>query len=546
MRITAKLLLSLLTMFIIWTVATEAAPNGRDPLRLAGDIDKFINQRLAEAKIPASSLADDAEFIRRATLDIIGQIPTADRVVAFLKDADPEKRRKLIDELLADSDYGEHFGSIWFHQMIKRDSDNRLLIAPNFETWLAERFNKNASWNKTVSEILTAEGSRDKNPATVFWLAHVGADREPEPNRVTATAMKFFLGIRLECCECHNHPFSTMKQTDFWGVAAFFGQVDAEGTRNMQVKAGAAPSIIENGVIKGKAKGKLAKNDRPAPSGAIVIPDTNGKTVKAKYLLGSEPPVAGKAQLRPTFAAWATSPTNPFFAKAAVNRWWAHFFGRGLVSPIDDMRPDAKPTHPQLLDALAKEFTDSGFDLKHLIRCICNSQTYQRSSLPRADNKKDEELYSHAAMRMMTADMLYESLEVALNHSPAGAKNAAAKNAKRMAGGPREQFRQFFHTEADDDASAMADYAHGIPQVLRLMNSAQMNDTTAVVGKLMKAESAPEKLVEALYLRILSRLPTPSETKRMTAYVKSEKDAARGYNDIMWVLLNSSEFMFNH
>jgi hypothetical protein len=545
MRITAKLMLSLLTLFMIWTVATEAAPTGRDPSKLSGDIDKLINQRLTEAKIPASSLADDAEFIRRATLDIIGRIPEADRVVAFLKDSDPEKRRKLIDELLADSEYGEHFGAVWYHQMIKRDSDNRLLISPNFGNWLADRFNKNAGWNKTVSDILTAEGARDKNPATIFWLAHVGADREPEPNRVTATAMKFFLGIRLECCECHNHPFTTLKQTDFWGVAAFFNQVDSDGTQNKQVKSGTVPTITENGPIKVKGRAKITKSEE-APSGSIVIPDTKGKTVKAKYLLGSEPPVAGKAQLRPTFATWATSPTNPYFAKAAVNRWWAHFFGRGLVSPIDDMQPSNKPSHPELLDALTKEFTASGFDLKHLIRCICNSQAYQRSSVPRPDNKKDEELYSHASLRMMTADMLFDSLEVALNHSPAGGKNSDKRAMKAAGGGPREQFRQFFHTEADDDASAMADYAHGIPQVLRLMNSAQMNDTTAVVGKLMKAESAPEKLVEALYLRILSRLPTPSETKRMVAYVKSEKDAARGYNDIMWVLLNSSEFMFNH
>ncbi|MBL8797918.1 MAG: DUF1549 domain-containing protein, partial [Planctomycetia bacterium] len=513
MRTTAKLCLSLLTLFALWTLASEAAPGDRDPLKPAADIDRIINKKLKEAKLPASSTVDDAAFIRRASLDIIGRIPDAERVVAFLKDTDPDKRRKLIDELLADNEYGEHFGAIWYHQMIKKDSDNRLLVSPAFGTWLSERFNKNTPWNKTVQDVLTAEGARDKNPATIFWLAHVGPEREPEPNRVTATAMKFFLGIRLECCECHDHPFTTLKQKDFWGVAAFFNQVDSDGTRNMQVKNGTEPSITENGPVKAKGKG-AAKAPAGAPSGSIVIPDTNGKTVKAKYLLGAEPPVAGKPQLRPTFATWATAPNNPFFAKAAVNRWWAHFFGRGLVSPIDDLQPSNKPSHPELLELLTKEFTSSGFDLKYLIRCICNSQAYQRSSAPRPENKQDVELYSHAAVRMMTADMLFDSLEVALSHSPAGGKNAAAKRVNKAGGGPREQFRQFFHTEADDDASAMADYAHGIPQVLRLMNSAQMNDTTTVVNRILKTESTPEKIVEALYLRILSRLPTPSETKR--------------------------------
>jgi hypothetical protein len=222
---------------------------------------------------------------------------------------------------------------------------------------------------------------------------------------------------------------------------------------------------------------------------------------------------------------------------------WAHFFGRGIVTPVDDMRDGSRNSHPELLDALAREFTTSGFDLKHLIRCICNSQAYQRSSVPLPENKKDEALYSHATLRMMTADMLYDSLETALSHAPAGKDKAVGK---RPGGGPRAQFRQFFHTEADDDASATDEYAHGIPQVLRLMNSAQMNDTSAVIGKLMKAEGSPDKIVEALYLRILSRLPTPAERQRMTAYVKSEQDPAKDYSDIMWVLLNSSEFMFNH
>jgi hypothetical protein len=543
MRITIKTVLAMVSLACAWVLHLGAAPAGRDAVKVAAEIDRLIAAKLAEAKIPSSPVCDDAEFIRRASLDIIGQVPSAERVAAFLKDTDPTKRAKLIDELLADPEYGEHFAGIWYHQMVKRDSDNRLLISESFAGWMAERFNKNAGWNQIVSDILTAEGPRDKNPATVFWFAHVGPDREPEPNRITATASRMFLGIRLECCECHNHPFTTLKQTDFWGVAAFFTQVDSDGTRNMQVKSGVVPSIHEGAAVKSKGAKKKLNNDPPAPAGSIVIPDTKGKTVKARFLLGSEPNVAGKTVLRPTFASWATAPGNQYFARAAVNRWWANFFGRGLVSPIDDMRPDNQSLHPAVLDLLAKEFTASGFDLKHLIRCICNSQTYQRTSRPLPDNKKDEELYSHAAVRMMTADQLYDSLEVALSHAPADRAKGAAK---LKGGGPREQFRKFFHTEADDDASAVADYAHGIPQVLLLMNSSEMNNTSAVIAKLMKTESTPEKIIEALYLRVLARRPSAAETAKMTAYVKREQDPAQGYSDVMWALLNSAEFMFNH
>jgi hypothetical protein len=536
-------LLSLATVWLILPASPQAAPAGKVGT-FAAEIDRLINARLDEAKIPASPLADDAEFCRRVSLDIRGRIPTPERVAAFLADTDPHKRAKLIDEFLADPEYGEHFATLWYHKMVKPDDDNRFLLSDNFAGWLAERFNKNDGWHKIVSDILTAEGPRDKNPATVFWFANVGMDKDkhPEPNKITAAASHLFLGVKLECCECHNHPFATLKQTDFWGVAAFFTQVHSDNASKKDAKAGTIPSIREGGPLKGKA---AKAGGEKAPAGSIVIPDTKGQTVKAHFLLGKEPSLAGKAQLRPVFASWTTSASNPFFARAAVNKWWANFFGRGIVNPVDDMRPESKNTHPPLLDLLANEFANSGFDLKHLIRCICNSQAYQRTSRPLPGNKEDEELYSHAAVRMMTADMLYDSLAVALSHAPAE-RTKGLKGAKKLGGGPRAEFRKFFHTEADDDSSAVADYAHGIPQVLRLMNSTQMNDTAAVIAKLLKADPKPDKVTEALYLRILSRRPTDAEIKRTIAYVQGEKDPARGFGDLMWALLNSAEFLFNH
>ncbi len=546
MRIAARIFLGVAGLLTAWGLVSEpsrAAPSSvpapRDPKPVAAAIDKIIDQRIAADKITASPLADDAEFLRRVTLDITGRIPSADATVAFLADSDPAKRAKVIDALLADHEYGEHFGTIWYHRIVKPDDDNRYLISPKLQEWLADSFNRDHGWDKIVTDILTAEGERDKNPQTVFYFANVGDKKgQPEPNKVTAAASRLFLGVKLECAECHNHPFTPIKQTDFWSTAAFFTATHSENAAKKDAKAGVIPSLHEGGAMKGMKKNTEAK----APAGSIIIPDTKGKTVKAKFLGGAEPALPGKT-LRPVFAAWATSPKNPFFARAAVNKLWANFFGRGIVDPVDDMRPENEPSHPQLLDLLAKEFAASGFDQKHLIRCICNSASYQRASKPTKDNKDEDRIYARMPVKVMSADMLYDSLAVALGHAAADKTKGEGKKRGNTA---RDAFRKFFHAEADDDVGVVEDYTHGIPQALRLMNSPQMNDTSTTVGRLMKAGGEPEKIVEGLYITALSRKPTEAETKRMVEYAAGDKDAARAYRDILWVLLNSGEFLFNH
>jgi hypothetical protein len=519
-------------------------PTRRMPAAVATDIDRLIEARLTAAKLPLSPQADDAEFLRRASLDITGRIPTAERAAAFLADNSPDKRQKLIDELLADHAYGEHFGTIWYHRMIKSDDDNRLLVANNkLAGWLGDRFNRNQSWDQLVSDLLTASGDRDKHPETVFFLAHVGDAKagQPEPSKLTAAATRLFLGVRLECCECHNHPFTKLQQTDFWSMAAFFTTTHASESAKKDARAGTVPSVYDGnptGKVARKAAGK-----ETAPAGSIVIPDSGGKTVKAKLLGAAQAAPPSGNRLRAQLAAWMTGRSNPYFARAAVNKLWGNFFGRGIVTPIDDMRPEAEATHPEILQLLAGEFVACGFDQKHLIRCICLSKTYQRGSRVLPENKADETLYSHMPLKMMTADMLFDSLAVALGHPTADRDKASGK--QKYARTARDQFRKFFHAEADDDVGVVEDYTHGVPQVLRLMNSSQMNDTTGVVSGLMKM-GGPEKVIEGLFLRVLARRPTEVESKRMQAYVAGDKDSARAYGDLMWVLLNSGEFMFNH
>jgi hypothetical protein len=531
-------------------VVSQSNASDRDPLALASVIDKAIDAKLAEAKIPASPVCDDAEFVRRASLDIRGRIPSPDRVADFLADRDPAKRRKLIDEFLADKEYGEHFGIVWYHRIAKPDMCNLGLFTTKFMDWLAEGFNANRGWDAMVKDILTAEGERDKNPATVFWLANVEGDKRRviAPNKATGAATRLFLGVRLECCECHNHPFDTsFKQTDFWGVAAFFTATHCDGADK---KSTDKPTITENASAgSGRRKAKDGPGRETAPIGSIVIPDSKGKTVPAKFVKGESPKLAGVSKPRAVFADWATSKENPYFSAAAVNKMWANFFGRGLVNPIDDMRDDAKSTHPDLLTALADEFRTAGFDQKHLIRCICNSNAYQRTSKPTPENKADEELYSHMRLKTMTADQLYDSLKVALEHDPSpGIERGVKSTVKgKQKGGPRDEFRDFFHAEADDDAGVVEDYAHGIPQVLRLMNSSQLNNTSTVVTRLVKAyPTSPDKVTEALYLRSLSRTPTSAEVARARTYISTANDKSKASGELFWALLNSSEFLFNH
>ena len=534
------------------TVAADRRASTRDPLLAAAAIDREIEQALAKNQVPASGLASDAEFIRRLSLDLRGRIPTFAETEQFLKDPSSEKRRKLIDEYLADDEYGEHFAIIWYHRIAKPDDDNqRALVKNHLQAWLADSFNQNRGWDGIVDDLLTASGNREQNPATTFWLTAISDAKtgQPDPAKATAAASRLFMGIRLECCECHNHPFTPLKQTDFWGTAAFFTQTRTQGANQGAAKNDAIPEVFERAGFaakKKKKKGPTAEKPAAVPFGSVAIPYESEEVVEVKFLGAETPEVEGKKELRPVFADWLTASSNPYFARAAVNKLWANFFGRGIVDPIDDMQNESTNTHPALLSLLTEEFIASEFDQKHLIRCICNSQVYQRTSQPVPENKSDEVLYSKMPLKIMTADMLYDSMATALGHQVAGDARRGGAKKKKGGGNPRDEFRKFFHAEADDDAGIVADYSHGVPQVLRLMNARQINDTTAAISSLMKSGGSSETVIQNIYLTVLSRAPTDAEIKRASEFVAGDKDAANGYGDLMWALLNTSEFLFNH
>jgi hypothetical protein len=463
-------------------------------------------------------LADDAEFLRRASLDITGVIPPPDKVIAFLASKQPDKRARLIDELLASPHYGRHMADLWQEQlMAQQDLLTRGLQLDPLATWLAEGFNRNKPWDRLVAELLTSTGTQEQNGAVTFFLAH------RSPDRVTDTVCRVFLGIQLQCAQCHNHPYTAWKRTEYWGMAAFFARVDDGAARKLA--KGPRPNVIEASAIQKKR----------LPDSALDVPP--------RFLEGEAPRLDNKAPYRPVLARWLTSADNPYFAHALVNRVWAQFFGRGLVNPVDNLMKDNPPSHPELFEALAQQFIRSDFDVKHLVRAICNSQAYQRSSTPVGRSAEADVPYASMAVKPMTSQQLYDSLATVLGPStdPIKGQGKKYKGARPSA---RTAFVDFFRPAEGADPN---DYPAGIPQVLRLMNADWTARVSTFVRQTVQADQPPARNLEALFLATLSRRPTAAEVGRLEGYLRDNRsDPARAYGDILWALLNSAEFALNH
>jgi hypothetical protein len=516
---------------------------GLDPLSVARQIDGHIQARLDADKVPASPASDDAEFIRRAYLDITGVIPPADKVVTFLGSDDPAKRAKLIDELLASPDYGRHFADLWCDRINVKDMP---IYREPFIEWLAGSLNAGRGWDEIVSDVVTAEGrfnfiTRGKRlgseqPQALLLLLNTeqGQGKGPNAGALAGESGRLFLGVQLQCAECHDHPFTeTWKQTDFWGLAAFFGRVGAQNAGQQQ---------------------GMHWSESPAPAGewvSLAIPATALKNVGQHVpgrLLGEAQDFQPAADelLRQALARWMTAPSNPYFAKATANRMWAHFFGRGLVNPVDDMRPDNPPSHPEVLETLAAQLHQSHFDLKHLIRCLCLSAAYQRTSVPLPENEQDASLYSHQAVKTMGPGVFYDSLVAATGwpELKVGLPERKTKLTVASLFTPREVFVDFFRAAQGEEADPL-DNTHGIPQALKLMNATQLNSVAPVAAKIAESGRSRDEAIEQLYFTALARRPTPEEFKLIADYLAGRNDVRvdEGYHAVLWTLFNSAEFV---
>src|SRR5262249_52606249 len=378
-----------------------------DAAQLAQIIDDQIQKKLDAEGMKPSPKSDDAEFLRRVYLDIVGVIPTPEKVKEFLNSKDPDKRRKVIDELLADPRFGTALAESWSSLMIPRESINVRLNTAPLQKWLADKFNANTPLDKLIYELITATGTQDENGAVTYFVGNATVDK------MTGNVSRMFLGVQLQCAQCHNHPFTDWKQTEYWAMAAFFMKTRPSVNPQMAAKKGVSPAISEtNAPPKGKKGGGL-------PEGAKIVP--------AKFLQGEQPELNKNEPYRPVLAKWITSAKNPFFARAMVNRVWHQLMGRGIVNPVDDMHEDNPASHPELLAALEEQFKANNFDLKYLYRAICNSETYQRTSRPNNSNKDDTELFSRAAVRVLTPEQLYDSLTAVVGRKNLDRAFAAGK-----------------------------------------------------------------------------------------------------------------------
>jgi hypothetical protein len=518
----------------------------RDPRPIAAAIDRAVDAALAKVRIPASPLADDSEFLRRVTLDIIGRVPTAEEAAEFLASNNPEKRAQWIDTLLAAPSYGDHFAIIWRELMLPRDNGVKV-ARDDFSPWLSEQFSRNVGWDRIVTPMLTVEGKIRELPQSGFIMAN-SEEGVPKATLLADATARLFWGVQLRCAECHDHPFANWKQGDFWGTAAFFSRL-RKGYSDGKNPQGW--TLTETPI--GDEARFLAAKPAAAPGvagAAIVIPATvaknTGKVIQAKFLGGAPTGWQDEGPFRERFAQWATSTENPWFASNAVNRLWAHFFARGLVMPMDGFNDETKPSHPEVLALLRKELVDSGFDLKHLIRCLCLSDAYQRSSRVVAGNERDDHWFSHHAVVVMRPEMLYDSVSTVVNPPgrKGGGKTPELVRPQPIGGAPRDEFIRYFGSRPDDNHGSSVN--QGIPQYLRLMNSPLLTVADTSGSRFAKMGGSSDALLDAVYLAAYARKPADDERRLMKEYLAQPTDGKDPAAGVLWALLNSSEFVTNH
>lgn len=527
-------------------IVTAPFENGVDPTRLAlrnNFIDEHVFTKLAALRIEPSDLCGDAEFLRRAFLDTIGILPTPAEVRAFRADKRPDRRTRLIDSLLDRPEFVDYWalqlGDL-FQNRKERDHDVRGTKGVRaFHIWLRKQVAVNRPWDELARDVLTVAGNANDHPAIGYFIVTVGENREAERSEVTASVAQAFLGTRIGCAQCHNHPLEKYTQDDYYHFAAFFSRI---GFNRNDPKSG-KPTVLQ-------VRGKNPQEAEAKAAVGVVQPRT-GEFLKPQPLDRSKPAIAPGDDPRVALAAWITDPKNEYFAGAMVNRLWRHFLGVGLVEPVDDLRASNPPTNPELWAALNKEFVAHRFDLKHLMRLILNSRTYQLASATRPGNHTDAKFYSHYYARRLPAEVLLDALSQStgvpdhFSGYPVGLRAGQLPDP-----GLSSYFLSLFGRS--ERVTACACERNGevtMPQLLHLQNGAsvveKIRSGDGRLAQLLKTDKSEDEIIEELFLASLSRVPTEKERNDIhRALADGSKE--EGFRDVFWALLNSKEFSFNH
>ncbi len=516
-----------------------------DPARLAGRnnfIDDHVFAKLGVLRIDPSGPCGDAEFLRRAFLDTIGVLPTPDEVRAFLADQRSDKRARLIDSLLERPEYVDYW-AVQLGDLLQnrkeRDHDVRgVKGVRSFHEWVREQVAANRPWDEIARAVLTAKGSADKDPAVGYYIVTVGEERDAPRSEVVGSAIQAFLGVRIGCAKCHNHPLEKYTQDDYYHLAGYFSRVHLE-----RKEPGKGETVL---TVAGQ-DGKPAKGD------AGTVQPRTGQFLKPRPLDRSPTTIGPDEDPRVKLAAWITDPSNEYFSGAMVNRLWKHFMGVGLVEPVDDLRASNPPTNPALWQALNKEFTSHHFDMKHMMRLILNSRSYQLSSATRPGNEPDAKFYSHYYARRLPAEVLMDALSQSTGVPDEFPGYPLGLRAGQL---PDPTLKSYFLTifGRSERVTACACERNGevtLPQLLHLENGddvvRKMHAADGRLAKLLKSGKPEAEIVEELSLATLSKPPT-EVVKTAVHRALSEKDAKpeEVYRDLFWALLNSKEFSFNH
>jgi len=508
-------------------VIPENLPYERPGIEPNNYIDELVGEKLRRMRMLPSKLCSDEEFLRRVTIDVTGQLPSEQEYHDFLADERPDKRARLVDELLQRKEFTE----MWvmkFAELLQIRSDNNngmpYKAALLYYNWLQDNLADNRPINEIVYDLISSTGGTFQDPRTNFYQV------EQDDQKLAENVAQVFMGMRIQCAQCHNHPFDRWTMDDYYGFTAFFTQIGRKRAHDPR------ESIVFN------------RN-----RGEVKHPVTKEK-VKPKFLGGETPEIGRGDDRREVLADWLTSPENPYFARNLANIVWAHFMGRGIIEPVDDVRVSNPPSNPALLNALGERFTDYDYDFKRLVRDICTSRTYQLSTRPNETNRLDQRNFSKASIRRLRAEVLLDVIT-----QVTGAKNKfrglpEGARAVQIADGNTTNYflTTFGRAERTTVCSCEVKMEPNLGQALHLLNGAVTNQRIqegGVIDAMFEDGLSPPEMVDRLYVRCYSREPTPAERRRLAAEVETasnEGERKEVMEDIFWAMLNSKEFLFNH
>ncbi len=492
-------------------------------------VDEIVFKKLVELGLPPSEICDDATFIRRLTIDLTGRIPTEKEVQDFTADLSTNKRDALIERLLVSRDHAEYFANKWSNILRnKRSNGNYTRGTIAFHSWIQDQFHQNLPYDKFVSAILAASGDVETHPPVAWYRSVRSVEEQVEDSA------QLFLGTRIQCARCHHHPFEIWSQEDYYGYAAFFTRVGKKNGKN-GLNANDEPIVFHQRGTAQMRNPRTGNNLRPTELG--------GKTLE----------IAAYKDPRKELVKWMVKKDNPFFAPAFVNRYWKHFMRRGLVEPEDDLRITNPPSNPELLDALSNHFIESGFDMRDLIRKICQSSVYQLSATPNEHNAEDRQNYSRFFPRRLPAEVLFDALnQVTTGHT--GGFPGLPEETRAVAlpdGSVNNYFLTVFgRPMAESACECERSQESSLAQCLHLLNSkdlqGKIESNSGRAAKLSKDKRSFEEKLTELYRWAFARKPTADEIAVAKAYIDKAKDKKQGFEDLVWALINTKEFLFNH